>query len=196
QLQPSAIASPLLIRTKAAAKLARRGGLTMKQIFLTAILAAALVAPTSQAKIFPSAHARRPPATAPAGVTPEWVAGVLRADGFRADIGVDNDGDPKVTSTTDGTTFTIFFYGCHGTRRCESLTFQAGFDLDHGMEVAKVNSWNKDKRFLKAWLDDENDPYVEMDLSVGPGSSDATLTGYVSTGADILPKFKRYIDCE
>jgi len=166
----------------------------MTRMFVLAIAAAVLVGSASQAKTFPSRRAAPPPPAA--GVTPEWVASVLHASGFKAVIGVDNDGDPKVTSATDGTNFTIFFYGCHGTRRCESLTFQAGFDLDHGMDVAKVNSWNKDKRFLKAWLDDENDPYVEMDIDVEHGSSDSNLAGYLSTWADILPKFKRYIDFE
>jgi len=163
----------------------------MKQIPILAVLAAVLVVSGSHAA---TRHAARPSASAaPEGVTPEWVAGVLHAKGYKAVIGVDNDGDPKVSSAADGTNFTIFFYGCHGTRRCESLTFQAGFDLDDGFSATKINAWNKDKRFLKAWLDDENDPYVEMDLDVEHGSTSANLADYVDTWSTILPNFKRYI---
>ena len=82
---------------------------------------------------------------------------------------MDDDGDPKVTSTIDDVHLTVFFYGCDHGRSCQSITFQSAFHVDGGVPLEKINAWNRDKRFLKTWLDKVSDPFCEMDIDAEAG---------------------------
>jgi len=134
-----------------------------------------------------------PAAAQEGGVTAKDVARVLQDKGYQAAIGVDDEGDPKVTSATDGVKFTIFFYGCNHGPRCTSLTFQAGFHLQGGLTPEKINGWNRDKRWLKGWLDNTNDPFCDMDVDAEGGFTTDTLGAYIDTWAEMIPSFKSYI---
>jgi hypothetical protein len=155
----------------------------MKLVFaLAAVAAGALLATQAQAYQIKDG-----------GISAQEVAMVLQSKGYAAAVGVDDDGDPKVTSAADGTRFTIFFYGCKHTERCSSLTFQSAFHIEGGMTLERINAWNKDKRFLKGWLDNVNDPYVEMDLDVEHGFLTEGLANNIDTWTAWLPEFKKYI---
>jgi hypothetical protein len=155
----------------------------MKSMFgLAALAAVAFLASQAQAMRIPEA-----------GISADEVAQVLQAKGYKAEVSKDNEGDPKVTSAADGSNFTVFFYGCEHTARCTSLTLQSGFHLEGGMTMDRINAWNKDNRFLKGWLDNVNDPYVEMDIAVGHGFLTETLASNIDTWAALLPDFKKYI---
>ncbi|HEY2709779.1 MAG TPA: YbjN domain-containing protein [Caulobacteraceae bacterium] len=127
------------------------------------------------------------------GITAGEVANVLQEKGYKADVGRDDDGDPRVKSAADGVNFTVFFYGCNHTTHCTSVTFQSGFHLDGGVSLDKVDSWNHDKRFLKAWRDKENDPYVEMDVDTEHGFTTESLGNYIDAWTARIPEFKTFI---
>lgn len=127
------------------------------------------------------------------GVTASQVAAVLQANGYQAEITKDGQGDPMVRSAADGTKYRILFYGCKGTPRCTALEFLVGFDLPNGMSMEKLNKWNRDARFGHAYLDDENDPYLQLDLNSSPGFTSESLATYVDTWTALVPKFKTYI---
>ncbi len=126
-------------------------------------------------------------------MTAAQVAAVLQAQGYKAEIGKDNTGDPMVSSAADGTKYKILFYGCKGTPRCAALEFLVGFDLDKGMSMEKLNKWNRDSRFGHAYLDDENDPYLQLDINASPGFTSESFGSYVDTWSSLVPKFKTYI---
>lgn len=109
-----------------------------------------------------------PPAVAQVVGTADSIAAALRDYGLKADKGVDDGGDPKIESRIDGMHFSIWFYGCEDAA-CSSLEFRAGFDLDSPLSAAKVNDGNRTKRFGKAWIDDEGDPFLEMLVPLGEG---------------------------
>ena len=50
-----------------------------------------------------------------------------------------------------------------------SLGMSAGYDLLKPMEWKKVNSWNANTRYSKAFLDDEGDPYLTEDMLTKSG---------------------------
>jgi hypothetical protein len=127
------------------------------------------------------------------GVTAAQVAAVLQANGYKAEISKDSQGDPLISSAAEGTSYKIHFYGCHSTPRCAAVEFLVGFDLPNGMTMDKVNKWNRDGRFAHAYLDDENDPYLQLDLNTSPGFTSESLGSYVDTWTAWLPKFKTYI---
>lgn len=127
------------------------------------------------------------------GVTAPEVARVLQDKGYKAEVGVDDDGDPKVTSAAEGVKFTVFFYGCEHTSHCTSLTFQSGFHIEGGLTAEKMNAWNRDKRFLKGWLDKTNDPFGEMDVDAHDGFTSEALSSYIDTWDSYIGEFKTFI---
>jgi hypothetical protein len=128
------------------------------------------------------------------GVTAQEVAQVLQDKGYRAEVGADSTGDPKVESATDGTNFTIFFYGCNHTPRCGSIEFQMAFHLPKGMTADQINEWNRTHRFGRAYIDKVNDPFMEMDLDVEHGFLTEGLANNIDTWASLVPSFKKFIN--
>jgi hypothetical protein len=129
------------------------------------------------------------------GVTAQEVAAVLQAKGYRAEIGKDNDGDPKVHSGAQGVGFDIYFYGCHKGPRCSSIQFTAGFHVEGGMTLERINQWNRNNRFGRAYLDDVNDPFIEMDLDVEHGFTSEAVDNNVDTWDAVLGAFVRVVTC-
>lgn len=130
----------------------------------------------------------------PDGVNGPEVAEVLQSVGYRAELTEDGVGDPLVLTTMSGVNVQIFFYNCTDEGRCEDLQFSAGFDLPDGVEQSVMDDWNRNKRFGRAHLDEENDPYLKVDLQVGPGGTPELIAGYVTTMEAVIAGFTEHID--
>jgi hypothetical protein len=127
------------------------------------------------------------------GVTVQDVARELQAKGYKAEIGKDSGGDPKITSGMDGSNFTVWFYGCKDGR-CTQVQYEAGFDLKSGLSLAKINLWNRENRFGAGHLDDENDPYIQYDIDFEHGATTEAIANTIDVWASLLPDFKKFID--
>lgn len=86
--------------------------------------------------------------------------------GLVATMGTDNEGDPKISSRVSDTKFSVYFYGCQDNMNCSSIMLKAGYDLNTGISALKINEWNREKRFSKAYIDDEGDPFLELDVNL------------------------------
>src|SRR5690606_24413075 len=120
--------------------------------------AAALVAATS------SAIAENVDATDPAKLV-----SIVQSLGYRATLDRDNIGDPMIRSSASGTDFIVYFYGCNDGAACKSLLFKVGYDLAEGTTLEAINEWNKQALFGRAYLDEEDDPWLEMSVSLDGG---------------------------
>jgi hypothetical protein len=156
--------------------------------------------PTSLALLTAVCLAATAPATATAGLLPDGgvtaqeVAAVLQEKGYKAEITTDSTGDPTVMTAADGSNVSIYFYDCKGEGpRCTSIQFVSAFDIDDGMSLSKINLWNRENRFGRAYLDDENDPFVEMDVDVEHGFTTESLATWIDTWIHVLPRFKSFI---
>jgi len=129
------------------------------------------------------------------GVTAEEVAASLQAKGYKAEIGKDKGGDPKIHSGAEGVSFDIYFYGCNKGPRCSSLQFTVGFHVEGGMKLVDINTWNRSNRFGRAYLDDVNDPFVEMDLDVEHGFTSEAVENNIDTWDAVLGAFLRVVTC-
>lgn len=126
---------------------------------------------------------------------PASMTEILLSFGYRAELGKDDGGDPKISSASGGANFSIFFYGCTDGKGCDSVSFSAAFDLDPGSDVALMNDWNVQKRYTKAYLDDEQDPVLDMDLFLGNGGvSIDNFRYWVNTWERATGDFKTHID--
>jgi len=100
---------------------------------------------------------------------PEELVSIIQDLGFQAKLEKDNVGDPVIRSSSDGVDFRIYFYECKNNKRCRSLHFSVGYDLANGSSLDAVQQWNADKRFASAYLDDEADPFLQMDINTEGG---------------------------
>ncbi len=90
----------------------------------------------------------------------------MQGFGLVATLESDSSGDPKIASRVSDTKFSVYFYGCEDKEDCTSIQFSAGYDLNEGITAERVNEWNLTKRFAKAYVDEEGDPFLEMDLNM------------------------------
>jgi hypothetical protein len=124
---------------------------------------------------------------------PESVAGALRDLGWRASHGVDAEGDPMIQSSIEGVDYTIYFYGCEGGRNCRNLLFSAGFDLVDGTTLQAMNEWNSGRLVGAAYLDPENDPFLQMFVTTAGGLNHENFGDVVDWWRIGVRDFKQHI---
>ena len=110
---------------------------------------------------------------------PGGMAKVMRDAGYKADLDVDDYGDPVIKTSFGAYGGTIYFYGCDETNhdRCDSVQFRAGLDRRTAMPLSLLNQVVKKYRYSAVWLDDEGDPWVNFDVFTNAGiSKDVFLT--------------------
>jgi hypothetical protein len=125
---------------------------------------------------------------------PSSIVAALQNGGYAATLGTDNVGDPMVTSSHDGTTFQIFFYNCTDNRDCATVQFHSGYDLTSSPGLERINAWNRAQRFGRAYLDDEGDPILEMDVDLDDGGLSRLLfIDNVEFWTSVLTRFEDHI---
>ena len=122
---------------------------------------------------------------------PELVAELLRKEGYQAKVDPKKEGeDPVITSAASGSTFGVYFYNCEKGKNCQSIQFYAGFQKPK-MDLARVNAWNRDKRFGRAYLDTDGDAAIEMDVNIEPGGMPRELfADNLSIWSDLIGEFR------
>ncbi len=106
---------------------------------------------------------------AQAGIDASDASRVMRAMqdfGFVATMEKDEQGDPKIVSRVSSTEFRVLFFGCTDNTNCSSILFRAGYDLKDPLSALAINEWNRQKRFTRAYIDDQGDPFLEMDVNM------------------------------
>lgn len=121
------------------------------------------------------------------------LAEIIRSEGYRAAIDADSAGDPMINSAVSGTDFSIFFFGCENNADCKWLVFRVGYDMSDGSTLQAMNDWNKDKLFGRAYLDDENDPWLEMAVNVDFGVTRANFADTFDWWEVIVGEFEDHI---
>lgn len=124
----------------------------------------------------------------------ETVVKALQEAGYRATLSKDNVGDPVVKSGAAGVDFSVLFYNCTENKDCKTVQFYAGF-VKKGLTLDAMNKWNASHRFARAYLDDEKDPRIEMDLDLDNGGiSPALFKANIATWESLLGDFQKAID--
>lgn len=125
---------------------------------------------------------------------PQTVVQTLQAEGYAAKLGTDNQGDPMITSSSSGSKFVILFYNCTDNKDCATIQFRSSYDFDEPVPLEKLNEWNRTKRFIRAYLDEENDPAVDMDIDLDKGGISTPLfIEYLGTWVMLVAQFEEHI---
>ncbi len=106
---------------------------------------------------------------------PDMIAELLRVEGYEATLDkVEAEADPIITGRKDGMVFGLYFANCDKGRSCQSVELYAAF-RDHRLDHEKVNEWNREKRFAKAYIDKQALAALSMDINVEPGGMEREL---------------------
>ena len=115
--------------------------------------------------------------------------------GLVATLDKDSQGDPKISSRVSDTKFSVYFYGCENNDNCSSVLIKAGYDLNNGISALKINEWNREKRFVKAYIDDEGDPFIEMDVNLAyDGVGNKNFEDTLDWWRLLVEDFEEFID--
>ncbi len=92
--------------------------------------------------------------------------------------------------------FDVYMYDCKA-ERCASMQLTAGFNMTKpGLAggATKINEWNTTKRYIKAYVDADNDPWAQYDVNLSPGESfEALDDNFKNVWISSLPDFKKFI---
>lgn len=110
-----------------------------------------------------SAHAQ----TLITGADADEILNAARGYGS-ATMTTQSNGDPQITGKINGITYQVYFRNCTDNTNCEDLNFYLGF-LDIKPSLEEINDWNYNKRFSRAYLDQDKDACIEMDLDLVQG---------------------------
>ena len=86
-------------------------------------------------------------------------------------------------------------YGCEiggvklvASNRLDSLQLSAGFAAP-GITLSRINGWNRDMRFAKAYLDAEDHPVLEADFPIAGGVTEGAVREWVGVFLACLKEF-------
>ena len=127
----------------------------------------------------------------PGGVTRAEVTAALAAKGLPAALKADGAGEQLIATKVGDTPFVIIFYGCKA-QRCQSVMFKTAYHFDGGVSAATINDWNRNKRFIRAWLDPDQDPNAVMDVDFEKGATSEAIASNLETWLGILPLFRQH----
>jgi hypothetical protein len=160
-------------------------GVLMRTGFLAALAAVAVMAGAQGAVAKPVPED---------GVTVEEFRQWLEQNGYKAQVEVEKDGSKHINSASDGLKFSIYFYDCKKDR-CASIEYYLGFDKSENTpSLERINTWNREKRFLKAYLNEKGDAGFEYDDSVAPGGTWESIEDSFSVFLTFLPEVKKLMN--
>lgn len=125
---------------------------------------------------------------------PASVASAMQSAGYRAEMAADDSGDPMIRSSSSGSAFAVFFYGCTNNRNCTTVQFFAGYTDPGKASLARINEWNTTARFARAYLTDKGAARIEYDLDLDEGGmSRALFLDNLTVWTVLMAKFEKEV---
>lgn len=106
-----------------------------------------------------------------------------------------SNGDPQITGKMGGISYQVYFRNCTDNKNCEDLNFYLGF-LDIKPTLEEINDWNFNKRFSRAYLDQDKDACVEMDLDMVQGVSAEYVDSQFALWKMVVDQFADHVGFE
>lgn len=114
----------------------------------------------------------------------DQVEDILRSEGYSAIKVVT---DKSMILKIDGTAYGITVYD-DGDIQCTYVLSTSDTKLE------TVNAWNQEKRLSRAYLDDDNDPTLEVDLDADAGVTEKHVARLVRLCVFSASRFKRHLE--
>jgi Putative bacterial sensory transduction regulator len=73
-----------------------------------------------------------------------------------------------------------------------SIQLYAGFKSSGKVSLETINTWNREKRFSRAYIDGDNDAVIESDLDLEGGVSNKAIDEFIRTFRTSLRDFAKH----
>lgn len=173
----------------------------MRSVLLAAALLLgaqpALAQPASPATVVTDQPVARAPVTPRAGLitgldTNGLIAALVRA-GFTAEAKTEA-GQTYVLGKQGTTPFQVFLSNCQASGAgCTDIELYAGFTGGQRIAWERINGWNARTRFARAFLDEQRDPALQMDVSLQGGVSQDALKTSLTTWGSALETYALFL---
>ena len=127
-------------------------------------------------------------------VTLEEVEALLQAWGFRHER-KDGKEEPYFVVYFGDLKATLLLLRCEGDR-CLALLLGGsftGFAPEDRPDHARLNGWNREKLFSRAYLDEDGDPVLEADLDLEGGVTNEAIRAFLENFRDSMREFTGWI---
>ncbi|MDZ3830952.1 MAG: YbjN domain-containing protein [Sphingopyxis sp.] len=125
---------------------------------------------------------------------PDTIKKIIESRGWPATL-VSKDGDdPYIESNRDGLKFLVLFMNCTENKNCKTLQYYMGFSDAKDVNLERLNQWNKEKRFARAYRDGDGDPVLEMDVDLDfAGLPRENVGESFNTWASLMDSYREFI---
>jgi Putative bacterial sensory transduction regulator len=89
----------------------------------------------------------------------------------------------------------LFLFGCK-EGRCTDLQVFSGFQTQRPLSLARINEWNRNHRFTKAYLNERGDSALEADLSFTGNLGLENFKDFLNTFKISLSAFAEFLNGE
>lgn len=128
---------------------------------------------------------------------PSAIKAIVESRGWPATLVSKAGADPYIESNRDGVKFLILFMNCDEGKNCKTLQYYMGFSDAKDLSLDRLNSWNRDKRFARAYRDEEGDPVLEMDIDLDfAGIPRENIGETLNTWSSLMDAFREFVFSE
>ena len=122
------------------------------------------------------------------------ITAILQSEGYQAKRAGETAA-PRIETAMSGYSATVVFYGCDDKgQACKSVQFYAGFNPKTSPTLQAMNDYAKDNRFGRIYLDEDNDPVIEMDVDLEAGGmSEELFIDNLAYWTTILDRFADFV---
>lgn len=132
-----------------------------------------------------------------AGITRDEMAAYLVSKGYPATPAFESGNNHRILKTTiDGVNIDIYFLDCKtdDAGRCASVQFAASWGVS-SPDLDKVNAWNRQKRFMRAYLtESQKTLWAEYDMFLAPNGSTELMDNNLSMMKSLFRSLKQHFD--
>lgn len=125
---------------------------------------------------------------------PAAIKAIVESRGWPATLVTPEGEAPYIETSHDGIKFVILFMNCDAGKQCRTLQYYMGFNDAKGVTAEKLNLWNREKRFGRAYRDEAGDPILEMDLDLDfAGIPRENVGESLNTWAMLMTAFREHV---
>ena len=125
---------------------------------------------------------------------PKKIEALLEAQGWKTALTEDAGENPYIWAERSGFRFVVAFNNCAEGKNCRTLQFLLGVEGARSLSDDRINNWNRDQRFARAYRDAAGDPVLAMDLDMDfKGLPRENVDEAVRTWTGLIDSFYRFI---
>lgn len=126
--------------------------------------------------------------------SPAKIATLIESQGWQTELDGKSGEAPVIKATRNGELFAVGFMNCTDGKNCKTLQFFIGFTDAKQVPLEKINEWNRDKRFARAYRDDEGDPVLAMDIDLDFGGLPRENVGELfNTWTGLMSSYRAFV---